>query len=58
MPYGRRGTSASDFYVKHEIEHDLVEPHREESEADMDYIYRLEEWRKQYFKDTNLENYE
>jgi hypothetical protein len=53
----RRGTSVIDFYEEHERRHGLTEPHREEGETDMDYVYRLEEWRRQYFEDTNLENY-
>jgi hypothetical protein len=52
----QRGTSAAAFYEEHERRHGLTEPHREEGEGDMDYIYRLEEWRKQHFDDTNLEN--
>lgn len=52
--HGRQGPVYK-FYARHEELHNLTSPHREEGEADMDFIYRLEEWRRQYFDDSNLE---
>lgn len=46
---------AQKFYECHEVLHGLIEPRPEEGESSEDYIYRLEEWRQQYFQDTNIE---